>query len=222
MIGLYEYEGMNPIPPELFLLPDWVPLHPNNYYCHTRYIYLGIAYLYGRRFRHELAPALREALRAELYAEPYDAIDFAAHRHDLAPSDLHVRPSLPLRAVTAATALVKAYGWLRDAQMQDELPDYERQRREPIRGGWCFSDGVHRWAVSDCTAEAMTALLEAEATPGLLPDGLPRIGEARLAEAARFILRRQNRDGGFGSYESRRGSAILEYINPSEMYGNCM
>src|SRR5207237_4587477 len=28
--------------------------------------------------------------------------------------------------------------------------------------------------------------------------------------------------GGFGSYERRRGSQLLEWINPSEMYGNCM
>jgi lanosterol synthase len=132
-------------------------------------------------------------------------------------------PRAVVQAEPAATALRKAYGWLRDAQMQAELPDgWRQQRREPILGGWCFSDGVHRWAVSDCTAEAMTALLQADAAPGLLPDGLARIGDERLTQAARFILRRQNADGGFGSYEPRRGSSILEYVNPSEMYGNCM
>lgn len=329
MIGLYEYEGMNPIPPELFLLPDWVPLHPNNYYCHTRYIYLGIAYLYGRRLRCELGP-IGDELRRELYDGEYERIDFAAHRHDIAATDLHVRPSAPLRALydalhqyekrpvgplraralehcfsrivyeqeasrgqglspvnglldclalwaerhplfesslaameswkwedeaegirycgahstswdtafgmramlesparvvageTASAALRKAYDWLRDAQMQTELPEgYARERREPILGGWCFSDGVHRWAVSDCTAEAMTALLEAHDAEGLIPESA-RISMARLEAAARFILRRQNGDGGFGSYEARRGSLILEYINPSEMYGNCM
>jgi lanosterol synthase len=329
MIGLYEYEGMNPIPPELFLLPDWVPLHPNNYYCHTRYIYLGIAYLYGRRFKCEIGP-IRNDLRRELYACEYDEIDFAKYRHDISPSDLHVRPSLPLRALydaldkyerhpvaalraralrhcfgrivyeqeasrgqglspvngllnclslfaekhplfdsslaameswkwedeaegirycgahstswdtafgmramlegparvvgeaTATNALKKAYGWLRDAQMQAHLPPgYDSERREPIVGGWCFSDGVHRWPVSDCTAEAMTALLEAHDVDGLVSEAA-RISDARLEEAARFILRRQNGDGGFGSYESRRGSQILEWINPSEMYGNCM
>lgn len=328
MIGLYEYEGMNPIPPELFLLPDWVPLHPNNYYCHTRYIYLGIAYLYGRRFKCEIGP-IREALRRELYDGEYERIDFAAHRHEIAASDLHVRPSAPLRAMydtlhqyekrpvamlraralkhcfgrivyeqeasrgqglspvnglldclalfaerhplfesslaameswkwedeaegirycgahstswdtafgmramleaparivagdTTSSALKKAYDWLRDAQMQTELPDHEVERREPILGGWCFSDGVHRWPVSDCTAEAITALLEAHDAEGLIADEA-RISDARLEAAARFILRRQNKDGGFGSYESRRGSLILEYINPSEMYGNCM
>src|SRR5688572_27930777 len=37
MVGLYEWEGVNSIPPELFLLPDWLPVQPNNFYCHTRY-----------------------------------------------------------------------------------------------------------------------------------------------------------------------------------------
>jgi lanosterol synthase len=36
------------------------------------------------------------------------------------------------------------------------------------------------------------------------------------------VLRRQNEDGGFGSYEPRRGSMILRRYNPAEIYGNCM
>jgi lanosterol synthase len=328
-IGLYEYSGLNSIPPELFLLPDSLPIHPNNYYCHTRNIYLAIAYLYGKRFRANLGAIVNE-LRRELYDGEYEKIDFSRHRHAIAAGDLYVRPSLPLRlawdalaryerrpydklrqkaishcftrivyeqevtrgqglspvngllnclalhserhpllesslaamqswkweddaegirycgahstswdsafamrallespralagSATASTALGKGYAWLRDAQMHEELPDYAQQRREPIRGGWCFSDGKHRWAVSDCTAEAMTALMLADAQPQLLPDAIAPISAERLAEAAHFILRRQNDDGGFGSYERRRGSLILEWINPSEMYGNCM
>jgi lanosterol synthase len=131
-------------------------------------------------------------------------------------------PARIVAGPTPTAALKKAYGWLRDAQMQAHLPPgYDGERREPIVGGWCFSDGVHRWPVSDCTAEAMTALLEAHDVEGLVSDAA-RISDARLEEAARFILRRQNGDGGFGSYEPRRGSLILEYVNPSEMYGNCM
>ena len=332
MLGLYEYEGMNPVPPELFLLPDSLPAHPNNFYCHTRYIYLGIGFLYGKRFRHDLGTITHE-LRRELYEQPYEHIDFAAHRHDIAASDLHVKPSLPLRTAydalvawerapeflrapvrrraldlcfsrilfevdasrrqglspvngllnilamhavdpqhpeiapsldamlswawdddaeglrfcgahstawdtafsmralaaaskraalsdEAAKAVRDAYRWLDATQMKVELPNHERERREPILGGWCFSDGVHRWPVSDCTAEALTAILEAEAQELVpLADRLPR---ARLAQAVDFVLRRQNQDGGFGSYEARRAGGLLELINPSEMYGNCM
>ena len=62
MCGLYGYEGVNPFPPELFILPQWLPIHPVHYYCHTRYIYLAIAYLYGRRFRIDRAMHLLETV----------------------------------------------------------------------------------------------------------------------------------------------------------------
>jgi hypothetical protein len=38
----------------------------------------------------------------------------------------------------------------------------------------------------------------------------------RQRAAVRFILRRQNDDGGFGSYEPRRGSMVLRHFNPAE------
>src|SRR5262249_37405133 len=40
LLDLYGYEGVNPVPPEMFLLPKAIPFHPQNYYCHTRLIYL--------------------------------------------------------------------------------------------------------------------------------------------------------------------------------------
>src|SRR5215471_17026480 len=105
MAGLYDYAGMNPCPPELFLLPARSPIHPNHLYCHTRYIYLAISFLYGARFRGDLGP-ITEELRRELYVKPYDAIDFAAHRNDIARTDLYVAPSRALRAAwTAMTVL---------------------------------------------------------------------------------------------------------------------
>ncbi len=46
------------------------------------------------------------------------------------------------------------------------LPGGTAQRRDPILGGWCFSDGAHRWPVSDCTAEALIAVLGCHDVPG--------------------------------------------------------
>ena len=43
-----------------------------------------------------------------------------------------------------------------------------------------------------------------------------------MQAAARFIRERQNDDGGFGTYERRRGPTWLEVLNPSEMFANCM
>jgi 2,3-oxidosqualene cyclase len=331
LAGLYGWEGVSPVPPELFLLPEALPFHPDRYYCHTRYIYLGIAYLYGRRFAGDLGPITGD-LRRELHGAeaPYEAIDFAAHRHDLAATDLHVRPGLGLRLAydairalepavpgalrrraldhaarriayeleasrfqcispvngllnvlcvfdrdprspllapalrgveawrwedeaegvrfagarsnawdtafalraaiaglegprdeAAVAAIRRGYAYLRDTQMVEELPGRERERRDAIAGGWCFSDGQHRWPVSDCTAEALSAILLAHEAPGLVPEA-DRLSPERIRAAATFVLDRQNDDGGFGTYERRRGGALLEALNPSEMYGNCM
>jgi lanosterol synthase len=117
-----------------------------------------------------------------------------------------------------AAAVHRGAAFLQQAQLTAELPRWFEQDREPVAGGWCFSDGVHRWPVSDCTAEAVSALLETE---HWLPRG-ERPPRARLRQAAEFMLARQNRDGGFGTYEPRRGPAWLEGLNPSEMYGDCM
>jgi lanosterol synthase len=43
-----------------------------------------------------------------------------------------------------------------------------------------------------------------------------------LLQAVQFILDRQNPDGGFATYERRRGPLWLESLNPSEMFGQCM
>ena len=328
MIGLYGYEGVNPFPPEVYILPRWLPVHPSRYYCHTRYIYLAIAYLYGSRFRAMLGSIAAE-LRRELYGVSYETIDFSHHRHDLTSTDLYVRPSAGLRAVydclsayerihsvslrrraldfcferilyeqrtsryqglspvngllnclaifardpghselapslqgvenwkwddeldgiryagarshtwdtafamqamfaapvisdRAVAALRKAYRFLNDTQLTAEIPDYRCEDRDPALGGWCFSDGEHRWPVSDCTAEALCAVLRANASPALNLAPGERIPDERLCWAAEFILSRQNDEGGFGTYERRRGSVFLESINPSEMYGSCM
>src|SRR5260370_2054498 len=49
-----------------------------------------------------------------------------------------------------------------------------------------------------------------------------RISDEHLHQAVRFNLSRQNDDGGFGTYEKRRGPAFLDALNPSEMFGACM
>ncbi|MBI5477369.1 MAG: 2,3-oxidosqualene cyclase [Deltaproteobacteria bacterium] len=97
LLNLYGWEGVNPIPPEVWLLPAQAPVHPRRMYNHTRLIYLGLGYLYGRRFTGPLTPLI-EDLRRELYDEPYGSIDFAAHRHDLAPTDVYVPPARVLHA----------------------------------------------------------------------------------------------------------------------------
>jgi squalene/oxidosqualene cyclase-like protein len=76
--------------------------------------------------------------------------------------------------------------------------------------------------VSDCTAEALSAVLKTHRVAGEVVSTAERISDQRIAQAAEFILYRQNADGGFGTYERRRASSWLENVNPSEMFGQCM
>ena len=88
VLGVYEWEGVNPLPPELWLLPRALPMHPSNFWCHTRAVFLPMSYLYGRRARGPETPLVR-ALREELYVTPYDRVDWRAARNDVHPLDVY-------------------------------------------------------------------------------------------------------------------------------------
>lgn len=88
VLGVYEWEGLNSIPPELWMLPEWFPFHPWRMWCHARMVYLPMSYLYGARVR--AAPGkLQAELKAELYATPYQAIDWNAARNCVCEVDLY-------------------------------------------------------------------------------------------------------------------------------------
>jgi hypothetical protein len=139
MLGLYEYEGMNPLSPETVLLPAWVPVHPDRFYVHTRMIYAGLSYLYARRARFDLGP-LTGPLRLELYDQPYESVDFAACRKKLCTADTF---SPPPRLLGVAA---------------DVMARYERH---PIKG-------ARKLALRRCAAR-IEAELEASAGHGISP-----------------------------------------------------
>lgn len=95
-LGAYEWDGVNPTPPELWLLPQWFPFHPGKMWCHCRMVYLPMSALFGARYVYPGAEAdeVVLALREELYAvDAHGAYaDIAwrsfAVRESIAPSDL--------------------------------------------------------------------------------------------------------------------------------------
>lgn len=321
--GLYDYAGIHPVLPELWLLPRWVPVQPGRLWCHCRVVYLPMSFLYGIKAQAPVTP-LVEALRDELYQGRWASIDWPAARNDVAATDLHTPHSAVLDAVNhlqaifeglaprglrdrsleevldhirhedestgfidigpvnqllnllvehfvapgservrrhherltdylrvdaegARTqgynnselwdtafalqamvaseagrrrhpdALRRGYGFVRDSQVLEDVADGDRYYRHPSKGGWPFSDRPHGWPISDCTGEGLKAALLLE---GVDPEAT--IPEARLVDAARFILSTQNPDGGFPTYERMRGSKLLELLNPSEVFGRIM
>lgn len=87
-LNVYDWEGHHPVVPELFLLPQrGVPFHPLRMWVYARMTLAGVSYLYGRRVRCELDPLL-EALREELYTQPYSSIDWPRYRDRVADNDV--------------------------------------------------------------------------------------------------------------------------------------
>ncbi|CAI5756411.1 unnamed protein product [Candida verbasci] len=90
ILNLYEWEGVNPAPPELWTLPYDLPIHPGRWWVHTRAIYLPLGYVSANQVKCELDPLLEE-IRSEIYLESqlYETINFSKHRNDVCGVDLY-------------------------------------------------------------------------------------------------------------------------------------
>ncbi|KAJ6393082.1 hypothetical protein OIU77_022541 [Salix suchowensis] len=86
IIGVYEWAGCNPMPPEFWFLPSTSPIHPGNLLCYCRLTYLPMAYLYGKKFVGPITPLILQ-IREEIYNEPYEKLNWRSVRHLCAKED---------------------------------------------------------------------------------------------------------------------------------------
>ncbi|KAB5531448.1 terpenoid cyclases/protein prenyltransferase alpha-alpha toroid [Coniochaeta sp. 2T2.1] len=86
VLGITKWEIVNPIPPELWLLPDWVPFAPWRWWIHIRQVFTSMSFLYSKRWTMEETDLIRE-LRNELFVEPWEEIDWAGNRNSIAKED---------------------------------------------------------------------------------------------------------------------------------------
>ena len=116
------------------------------------------------------------------------------------------------------TALERAYGYLRENQILEDVPEAEAHYRHASKGGWPFSNRAHGWPITDCTSEGLKCALALEnrrAENASIPAD-------RLRDAVRLILSWQNDDGGWATYEKQRAGAWFEQLNPSQVFGDIM
>lgn len=88
LLNLYDWSGVNPSPPEFWMLPYWLPFHPGRWWVHTRAIYLPMGYLSMNKCQCELNDLLAE-IREEIYVQPFEKIDFSKHRNTVCGVDLY-------------------------------------------------------------------------------------------------------------------------------------
>ncbi|KAJ0984140.1 hypothetical protein J5N97_002496 [Dioscorea zingiberensis] len=328
VLGVYDWSGNNPLPPEMWLLPYFLPIHPGRFWCYCRSVYLPMSYIYGKRFVGPITPLIL-SLRNELYNLSYDQIDWNLARNQCAKEDLYYPhpllqdilwaslhklaepillhwPGSKLREKALHTAmqhihyedettryicmgvvskvmnmlccwvedpnseafklhlpriydylwvaedgmkmqaignqlwetaftvqaivatdlseefgpsLKKAHDFIKNTQILEDWPgDLSFWYRHSSKGGWPESTGDLGWAVSDCTAEALKALLLlSRISPEIVGEPLDA---KRLYDAVNFILSIRNKDGGFSTQEPTRSYAWMEIINPAETFGD--
>lgn len=330
VLGVYEWDGCNTLLPEMWLLPEPLPIHPWRYWCHSRMVYLPMAYCYGSRITGKITPLIEE-LRTEIYAEDYRSINWKKCRNRIAETDsfsphtrllkivngflnhyeqfhsiterkraltiileyinaedeqtnyVNIGPvnqiinsicvwhaygrhspqflkhaerwkdylwvaedgmkmngyngsqlwdtAFAIQAITEGglekffpETAERAYHYLDISQVMEDVPHREKFFRHISKGGWPFSTREHGWPISDCTAEALSAILRkphhAQSHCRTLSEGLPM--NERYEAAVNVILSLQNNDGGWATYENTRGKPWLEWLNPSEVFGKIM
>ncbi|KAL7423173.1 Lanosterol synthase (Oxidosqualene--lanosterol cyclase) [Cryptotrichosporon argae] len=164
ILGCYDWKGVNPVPPEIWLLPDWVPFAPWRWWVHVRYVFTPMSYLWATRFTTTFTPIVF-ALRQELYTQPYDSIAWNAQRNHVAAVDIYSPhhpvldildellvyyeslPSLPLLPSLRDRAIKRAY---QHVVWEDENTGY--QTLAPVSKAFNM---VVRFAVDGPDSDAM-------------------------------------------------------------------
>ncbi|EHA57490.1 lanosterol synthase [Pyricularia oryzae 70-15] len=162
VMGVVPWDLVNPVPPELWLLPDWVPFAPWRWWIHMRMVFLPMSYIYSKRWQGETTDLVKE-LRQELFAEPYEKINWAANRDSIAPRDNYHPKTWLLTAANWAIVNVwnpflrpdflkkRAEDWVSKlVDMEDENTDYADLA--PVNGAMnmvvCYiKDGPDSYAV---------------------------------------------------------------------------
>ncbi|CAF0907348.1 unnamed protein product [Adineta ricciae] len=120
VLGVMPWEGVNSLFPELWLLPEWLPVHPSRYWCHCRMVYVPMSYVYAEKIVGEITPLVRE-LRKELYVEKYESIDFTKHRNSISALDLYYPQTVLLKILNFCT---NTYETVHIRQLRDKAREF--------------------------------------------------------------------------------------------------
>uniref|UniRef100_A0A452VNB1 Terpene cyclase/mutase family member n=1 Tax=Ursus maritimus TaxID=29073 RepID=A0A452VNB1_URSMA len=108
-----------------------------------------------------------------------------------------------------SSSLKEAHEFLRISQV----------RPHALQGGFPFSTLDSGWIVADCTAEALKSILLLQKS---CPFVTKHVSREQLCDAVAVLLNMRNSDGGFATYETKRGGHLLELLKPSEVFGDIM
>ncbi len=134
LFGLYDWDGVTPVLPELWLLPAASPIHPRRLWCHCRQVYLPMSWLYGTRATLPVSDLVR-SLRDELYEGTFSSIAWKAQRSNVAEVDAYRAPTRLLRVAQKAIGTYEDYA----------LPSLRARALEHVRRHIAYEDEVTQY-----------------------------------------------------------------------------
>ncbi|CAE6072476.1 unnamed protein product [Arabidopsis arenosa] len=230
VLGVYDWSGCKPIPPEFWFLPSSFPV---NGATPTRLIL---------------------QLREELYPEPYAKINWRQSRNRCAKAfhmlacwvedpegdyfkkhlarvpdfiwigedGLKIQSfgsqlwdtALSLHVVLDGidddvngeikSTILKGYDYLKKSQVTENPPgEHIKMFRHISKGGWTFSDQDQGWSVSDCTAESLECCLFFESMTSEFIG--QKMDVQKLYDAVDFLLNLQSDNGGISAWQPADG-----------------
>ena len=89
VLGVTEWDIVNPVPPELWLLPDWAPISPWRWWIHIRQVFLPMSFVWSKKWVYPQAESdpLIQQLRQELFTTPHKEISWGQRRNDISAAD---------------------------------------------------------------------------------------------------------------------------------------
>ena len=112
----------------------------------------------------------------------------------------------------------RGYSFLTRQQHLQDWSDSPPAYRFSRIGGWPFTVRYHGYACSDCTGEALKAIMLTERLTEL-----PRATRGwHIRLGVDNLLMNQNKTGGYSSFEPVRAGQFLEFLNGTESFGNVM
>nr|WQY91013.1 OSC4 [Euphorbia humifusa] len=117
--------------------------------------------------------------------------------------------------------LKRAHEFIKQTQIRENpTGKFEDTLRYPAKGAWPLADRDQGWQVSDCTAEALSALmLMSQMEPNIVGDS---VETQQLYDAVDFLLTLQSKNGGMAAWEPPSSSQWLEKLNPTESFSRVM
>ncbi|KAH8886215.1 terpene synthase [Thozetella sp. PMI_491] len=89
VLGVLDWDIVNPIPPEIWLLPDWMPVAPWRLFAYIRHPLQPMSYLYSKRlsYKGKLVQALRGEVLTQHSNQPSAGGYWKRHRNTVAEID---------------------------------------------------------------------------------------------------------------------------------------